>query len=525
MNKAERRRIDDQWTNWHRTIGPLPIKWVDVITPPNNSLGYSANDIKTYTEQIQNSIRDALDADIECRAVGRTWSLSNAPYTSGAMIDLFRLNAIKRINRRQIDPAYPGVQGNDHVLCMAQGGARISDLNQWMESDARRLSARTTGAANGQTIAGATSTGTHGSVLGVGAMHDQIVSIHLVTGPNPGDQVWLERASYPVLLPATVAAYGAPLIRDDSLFNAAVVGLGAFGVIANVVFEARTRFMLEAFNFKDDSALQTLVYDADMRKRVTSLDFTSAPRLDPPGKSGTPYFFQAIIDPNTPAPHEVLITQMHERSWDPAARDLLDPTDPKGGPGYDVISVVGRFLNVFGFLVPLVSKLVANDFFKVGLQVASWGELFSFKSVQTKVASGTVAVDLSDAAAAIDALLELSGEVRDVPVVFGCRYVAKTKALIGFNKWDTTFVVSVDGIDNAKTRAFFDAIPAKMAQKGLAFTQHWGKTNGYNAASVRAAYGNANVDAWKAARAQIIPDPDVRAMFENDLIRHCGLDG
>ncbi len=525
MNRAIRTRINEQWTNWHQTIGPLPIRWVDVITPPGGRLGYSSDDIKTHTAQIQRAIRDALDANMECRAVGRTWSLSDAPYTSGAMIDLFRLSAVKRINHRQIDPDYPGTRGSGHVLCMTQGGTQVSDLNPWLEADSRKLSVRTTGAANGQTIAGATSTGTHGSVLGMGAMHDQVVSLHLITGPDPDDQVWLERASYPVLLPATIGGYGATLIRDDTLFNAAVMGIGAFGVIANIVFEARDRLMLEAFNYKQDSATQTLVYDADMRKRVTSLDFTSAPRLDPPGRSGKPYFFQPIIDPNSPAPHEVLITQIYERTWDPAARDLLDPDDPKGGPGYDVISVVGRFLDVFGFLVPLVSKLVANDFFKVGRQVGSWGELFSFKSVRTKVASGTVAVDLPDAEAAIDALLELSDEVRNVPVVFGCRYVAKTQALLGFNKWDSTFVVSIDGVENDKTRAFFDAIPAKMAQKGIAFTQHWGKTNGYNAASVRAAYGDANVDAWKAARAQLIPDPAVRAMFENDLIRRCGLDG
>ena len=182
-------------------------------------------------------------------------------------------------------------------------------------------------------------------------------------------------------------------------------------------------------------------------------------------------------------------------------------------------------LDVAQFLVPIFSGVVEQSMFSVGEKFGTWGELFGYKTQRTLVASGTIAVDMPDALAALDALIELNDEIGPVPLVYGCRYVSKSDAFLAFNRWDTTFVISIDGIANADSSAFFDAMPAKMASKGIAFTQHWGKTNAYDAARVRATYGDAAVDSWIAARQQLLPDPVVRDMFANALIRRCGLDG
>ncbi|QFT76039.1 FAD-binding protein [Erythrobacter sp. THAF29] len=516
-----RSRVNDTWENWHETITGT-IARVDAISRPPDDLTYSTNAVKRCTKQIQRAIREAKQDGIECRAVGRGWSLSDAPLTTGAMIDIGRLNQIRKVHHMQVDPAYPGTVEQRRGLCMVQAGTYVSELNRWLEANEQKLTIQTTGAANGQTLAGATQAGTHGSVLGFGAMHDQVVALHIITGPDT--EVWLERASYPVVKQSVANAYGAPLLRDDDLFNAALVGLGAFGVIHNMVIEAKPRHMFSAFNMNKDRNGQTLKLDADMRARIATLDFSTQGRLDPAGKSGTPYFYQPIINPNTPPPHEVLLTHMYEEPWDSNHPIDYAMKEASWGPGYDFVSVAGRVLNVAQFLVPLFSDLVSNALFTVGNDFGTWGELFGYKTQRTLVASGTVAVDVSDALATIDALIELNNATGPVPLVYGCRYVKKSPALLAFNRWDTTFVVSIDGIYNDDSVDFFDAIPAKMASKGITFTQHWGKTNAYDAARVRSAYGNANVNKWIAARQQLIPDPANRALFENALIRRCGLD-
>jgi hypothetical protein len=132
-------------------------------------------------------------------------------------------------------------------------------------------------------------------------------------------------------------------------------------------------------------------------------------------------------------------------------------------------------------------------------------------------------VPLDRALDTLDALLELNDQTGPVPLVYGCRYVKKSDALLAFNRWDTTFVVSIDGMFNQDSMRFFDEIPAKMDTKGIAFTQHWGKSNGYTPQRVRDASGDVNVDKWIAAREQWLPDPADRAAFANGFLRDCGL--
>ena len=516
-----RTREGDEWENWHETVKG-PIARVDVISRPPDDLSYSKDAVKRCTAQIKRAIHEAKQDGLECRAVGRGWSLSDAPLTTGAMVDISQLNLIRKIHHMQVDPAYSGGIDRRRTLAMVQAGTYVSELNRWLEKPEQKLSIRTTGAANGQTIAGATQAGTHGSVLDRGAMHDQVVALHIVTGPD--SEVWLERASYPVIKEKVANAYGAPLMRDDDLFNAAVMGLGSFGVIHNMVLETRKRFMLSAFNMNKDRNDQRLVFDGDMRHRIATLDFSIEGRLDPHGRSGNPHFFQPIINPNTSAPHGVLLTHMYEEPWDDDHDIDYALKEDKWGPGYDFVSIAGRVLDAADFLVPIFSGVVEASLFNVGEDFGTWGELFGYKTRRTLVASGTVAVDLPDALAALDALIELNDEIGPVPLVYGCRYVKKSDAFLAFNRWDTTFVISIDGVANADSTAFFSALPAKMAAKGIAFTQHWGKTNAYDAARVRAAYGDAAVDKWIAARQALLPDPAVRNMFANSLIRRCGLD-
>ena len=520
---------DRDWQNWHKTIrGPIDGVYNHRYPPENPAFG--VDPINRCTRQIQRSIAHARAAGSTVRGIGRGWSLSEITLPQGRLIDISLLIGRKPVARSQIDPGYPGGTTESGKLWLVQGGTYISELNRTLEHNRFGRSLRTTGAANGQTVIGASSTGTHGSARQFGAFHDQIVAIHLIA--NETTQYWLERASYPVLKPRFGQSLGAQVLRDDALFNAVVMGLGAFGIIHNVVIETRPRRLFEAinnghltdpFDIPDGQqpALNRFFYDADMRDLIATLDFESHPQLKPPPGRGAPYFFQPILDPNT-SPVEVLVTQMYERPWQPGYVPNYAANESTFGPGYDFISVLGFLLDRFPGLTPTFADIARGQLFRYAPKTGSWGEQFGYKAARTKVASGSVAVPLDRALATLDALIDLNTDIGGAPLVYGCRYVRKSDALLAFNRWDTTFVVSMDGVENARSQSFFARVPQEMEARGIPFTQHWGKTNHYTPQRVRTAYG-ANLDAWRDARETLLPDPADRALYSNDYLRERGL--
>jgi len=105
----------------------------------------------------------------------------------------------------------------------------------------------------------------------------------------------------------------------------------------------------------------------------------------------------------------------------------------------------------------------------------------------------------------------------------GCRYVEKSDAFLAMNRFDRNFVISLDGIYNDDAVRYFDAVPGAMEQANIPFTQHWGKHNGYTPARVERIYGS-DRDSWIAARRELLPMSEERALFTNDFMRQRGLD-
>ena len=142
----------------------------------------------------------------------------------------------------------------------------------------------TSGASNGQTIAGALSTGTHGSAFDVGSISNFVVGLHLIVSPTR--HVWLEKKSYPVASTSFVRKINAELVQDDELFNAALVSFGSFGFIHGVMIETVPLFLYECYRERMliDDALLTL---------MKTLDFTDSAL---PCGDERPYHFQALLN-------------------------------------------------------------------------------------------------------------------------------------------------------------------------------------------------------------------------------------
>lgn len=506
-----------KWTNYHKTI-EHPIKGIFVERYVPDGPAFSLDNARLCAADIIEDVKTARDKGMPCRAIGKAWSLSPAPVVNGALIDIVLQWGMMPLKSAHLDPACP-----THLrdgLWLIQGGAYISEINRVIERDQHQRTMPTTGAANGQTIVGAFSTGTHGSLFGAGALHDYIAAIHLIL-PD-GEPVWIERADRPIAAPSVAAALGARLIRDSDMFRAVQLGFGAFGIIANVVLMTRPRVMLDAYNLVEGFNGQPLRYDAAMRHVIDTLDIDSHPGLRHP--DGKPWhFFQPIIDLNNPS-GDVLVTLIHEHPWQAGYVPNYALAESGIGPGCDIISCIGPLLDTFNSAVPIVSQLLGKQLFTPGAKLnKSWGEIFGFKAQRTKVASSSIAVPIDRATDALDALIALNATAGPAPLVLGGRYVWKSDAFLAMNKWDRTFVISIDGIWNKKAVKFFDAMPAAMEQAAIPFTQHWGKHNGYTDGRLKTAFGS-NRTKWIDARHALIPDATDRDRFTNDYMRQRGLD-
>lgn len=520
-----------RYRNWHHTVH-ADVDGLTTIHQPPGAPPFDHDFMRRCVHQIQRAIAQAVAEDLdEVRVTGRRWSLSdvNVPH-DGRMIDIGYLTRRRSVRDHELHAGYPESRDLKR-LWLVQGGAQLSVINERLESDSHQRSLHTMGAANGQTFAGATGTGTHGSALGFGSLHDHIQALHLVVGPNR--HIWLERADRPVMTDQWVADLGAELMRDNDAFAAAQMGLGSFGVVHAAVIATRPRYLLRAENkaFYDtpraDGSKDPFVFNDAMRAVIGGLDFSAVPELATPAGQSDPYFFQAILDPNSqkgddPRTVEVLTTQMYEEPWDDDHELEHDEYKVQFGPGYDILSTVGLVLDLLPGLAGVFSKWVRDEEFKLGTKTGTLGEQFGFKTEMTKVASGTVAVPLSRAVDALDTLLALNRSAGPAPLVYGCRYLRPGDALMSFARWDPSFVISIDGVWNRTSKAFFKAIPDAMDANSIPFTQHWGKTNHMTEARITAQYGD-RVTRFKAARERVFDDPALKRLFENDYMRERGL--
>ena len=497
------------WKNFHETYSQVMDGEWDIFMP-QQSAGLTVADLKETTTQFQRLIGDAKQKGVKLRAIGSSWSLSKAPATSGWTLNTNRLRGRLKVKAADLDPAYPGTAVQKAGMYLFQCGNTVADVNKALERDSEKRALFTSGAANGQTIVGATQCGTHGSALHFGALHDHIVALHLITTAN--QHYWVERKSRPVMSKAWVASLGATLKRDDDdLFNAAVVAFGSFGIVSAVVIETAPRYLLET---RPDMAK----LDENLWRAIGALDFSA-----PPFNGDKPYFFQAVINP---ASNDVLIMANYRKEG-PASHqpnyDLI--SDPNSiGPGFDALSTLSVILTAFKNVIPPFSKLATKQLFDTKTKTGTPGEIYGFKPPLLKVASGSIAVALPDARRTIETLLKLYNDIGPVPLVFGCRYVCKSPALLAFNRFPIGLMISIDGVDGPTSREFFDAAADRVEAAGISFTQHWGKTNAYTPQRVAKAYGG-NLQKWLDARRTLIPAAADRAVFDNDYIRERGLAG
>lgn len=501
-------RLEDtgatSWENKH-LIYKQPLRHLYNLWNPLE--GESFDRYNATTQAIMALIAQAQKDNVELRALGGGWSLSRAPATDGILVNTKPLNLFFRMDADLVDPAYSDPE-REKTLRFFQCGNSILEIHERLRKQGRAL--RSCGASNGQTIAGALSTGTHGAAIDAGSIANYVVGLHIVVGPNR--HIWLERASYPVMTKDFADDLGAEWKRDDALFNAALISLGGFGIIHGVMIETDPLSLFEMHR-------QRMPFDAAMRDAMNTLNFS---QLSLPGGTERPYHFQVLINAYDVDQLGVSVATMYRR---PYRTDYTPPVTDLGGggPGDDALAVIGTVTQ----MLPVATSGIINAFMKLTFPdlaqpvLGTLGEIFSNTTTRGSTASTSMAVPVASATRALDVLLDLNKNHGPFAGIFSQRFVKGNEATLGWIRWPATCVIELDGAYSDRSLAFFDLVRKTFLDQGIPHTFHWGKMFKLDPAELVQLYGDA-VNQWTSARDQLL-DPATRKVFSSAFLRDMGL--
>lgn len=186
---------DDVWRNWAGNQEARPAEVVRPATPV----------------EVSDLVGRAVSVGRRVKPIGAGHSFTAIGVTDGIQLDLQLLAGLVAVDR-------------ESGLVTVEAGMPLHRLNAVL--DQAGLSLSNLGDIDRQTVAGAISTGTHGTGRHLGGIATQIRALELVVGDSS-----IVRCSP---------------TEQPELFEAARVGLGALGVITKVTLQAEPRFVLTA---------------------------------------------------------------------------------------------------------------------------------------------------------------------------------------------------------------------------------------------------------------------------------------
>ncbi len=512
-----------RWTNYS---GSLPERGIPTYCTPD-VFGETGNAVprklRRNGEALRSIIAHCFESDTTLTTIGSRWSFSKIVEPGKLVVDPANLNAIYQVKRDWLDADYKQRRPEFSPM-LVQGGTHIGRLNRRLLQ--RGLALQTSGAGDGQRLAGALSTGTHGSALNVGAMHDTALGFHLITAPDQsvflqpkegacGIEVveWLRRET----------GLFVEAVNDDELFAAAQVGLGSLGFVHAIVMETaplyalQTRILNRPFG---DAAVWNTLDDLDTRRLH--------PDVDAP-----PFHFEVVFHPYpvTGRPG-AFVKLMWKRPGDEAPHDSPMPAAPDMSS--DHMGLIAALSAAIDGPLPSIAirLLVAEQLekrYKPGdRQPAVPGMVFGPSGLPAGHGASTeVVVEQSQTRRALELLYEvLSTQAARGNHLLGAvavRFIPRTQALLGMSMRSMNAYIELPSIRNAEVleiyRLWWDALEVAA----IPFTCHWGQMHGMTPARLRTYFGD-RVDRFRTARQRLLPDDVARRVFASRILPEVGLD-
>ena len=507
------------WNTFHNN-GPFPTKVLYETSLETKGNMPSFNDrYNDAAKEIQRLIKSALASQQGFRAYGSAWSMSHIAHQKDNMHFNAAMNLKRAVSAEEMHVNTSFLQEN---LFFFQCGNIIKEISNFLFDHGKSL--KVTGASNGQTIAGCISTGVHGSAWDVGAVQDSVVGINLIIGDTADDIVYLERHTKPALNATFASRINARVIRNDGLFNSALVSLGSFGFIHGVVIEAEDRFLLTRYVKKIDKALALqLAQSMDFENS----DFQIDGETDVNGKPNRPFHYKVFINPYVNDP-EYVVELMYKK---PYRSDYPDPIPKIKTAVYrDLILLFSYIAEKFKNSIPTLIKVLQTSILPpVDMEITgTLREIFWDTGFQGPAYACSVGIDISDSPTALKLLVDLAKDEGPIPGIYAMRFVKQSGATLAFTKFPVTCMLEIDGLiwnpkdNNISLPKFCTRIIEVLQANNIAFTLHWGKNADWSFPGlIQYMYGN-SAQEWVSHRSALLRK-ETAALFSNDFLQDTAL--
>ena len=452
--------------------------------------------------EVQEIVRLAREHKVSVRAVGSGHSWSDVALTEG-----FLIKPTGMIRVPSPEPDFIRADWAERKLVRAEGGARVRELNAWL--DQHGMGFANLGGYDGQTIAGVTSTSTHGSGITYGPLNDQLRSLDVVVGD--GSVARIEPTDGPTDRAQFDAHHGGArtLIQDDHVFNGVAVGMGCMGVICTAMIEVRERFfMREVREMHPWAKVRADLEDGAVLARHEHYELAFSPYDD-----GYPYPFLVTTRDSTPDPRH--------RPWDKRMRNwlvelaALFPFTPH---------ILNLLLDVAPKLAPLllrgsVKSLVKDEYDEVSYKVFNIGTLNNLPAYSCEIG---VPMD-GRHIAAVETIFRVAAERRALGQVYqsspiALRFVKASPAYLSMMNGRDTMMIELIGLNGNDggielLKAYEEALYA------LGGRPHWGHINTLSGSHGFVASMYPRHADWLDVRARLDPD----GVFDGPFSKRVGL--
>ncbi|MFZ2530744.1 MAG: D-arabinono-1,4-lactone oxidase [Rhodococcus sp. (in: high G+C Gram-positive bacteria)] len=426
------------WRNWARTEHATP----------------RAFDTPSNAAEVAAVITGAAERGLRVKAVGAGHSFTGVAVTDGVLVSLDAISGIERV-----EPTATG------ALVTVGAGTRLHDLNRLLWSHGLALA--NLGDIDVQSIAGAVSTGTHGTGAGFGGLATQVRAVTIVLAD--GRTVHCSATAEP------------------ELFEAARLGVGSIGVLTSMTFDCVHAYRLRAAE-APATLTDTLAVLDDDRLGVDHFEF---------------YWF-----PHT----DRVLTKRNTRI------DGAEPTEPIGrlrGFVDDELLANGMFgaLQHLGAqapsLIPRINDVAGRALSPRVFTDRSYAVFASPRRVRFREMEYAIPVDaLPGVLADIGSSLERTGRRVSFPVEV--RFAAADDVWLSTAHGRDTAYVAVHEFHRRDHRDYFAAVEEIV--RGVDGRPHWGKLHERAADDLRPAYPR--FDDFLAVRDRVDPD----GMFTNPYL-------
>jgi FAD-linked oxidoreductase len=400
------------------------------------------------TADVVATVRGAASQDLRVKAIGAGHSFTGVGLTDGVQLDLTHLSGIRSVDRAT-------------GLVRVGAGTPLHRLNA--ELHAHGLALPNLGDVDRQSVAGATSTGTHGTGARLPGLAAMIAAVELVTGSGEVLQVG----------------------ERHELFGAVRLGLGALGVVTELTLRCVPAFRLRAVEepMPLDAVLERLDDWWEQHDHAELHWFPHADRA---------------------------LTKRNDRVDDPRrpvgrVRALVDDEVLSNG----VFEVVNRVAAARPAWTPTINAVASRALSRRDYVDDSFRVFVSPRRVRfTEMEYAVPRADVHDVIAEVRRWIATHDERIAIPIEV--RAAAADDVWLSTANERPSAYVAVHHFHRTDNRRYFGAVEAIMAEH--AGRPHWGKLHGLDADRLRALYPR--FDDFVAARARLDP----QRLLANDYL-------